>query len=698
MGKGVRSVQGKGVLLGWIVLLALMPQNAFAQSAAGQAVVVPDIQIEINLVDTSKFDPLEGGEVPLQGAEVRLDINRDGSLFSGGALDESEVSGTYSVVSWLNANGTYEFHWFVTPGGSQQFDFVTPLIVAGVPESSAFLSGWRLWAAGLIVLVALLAAFAFGKFSARGKRGIAAGTGAAAVLLALSLLPGSMDAHAGHSEAESAPGTVYADLKVGFGDVATTRIVKMVGDYRVTIEVKVLLPTPFDPDRLTLTEEQAKILGIQTVEVKRSDLSTGLAVTGSIQPNPANVVTISSRAAGKLRSVLANVGDRVKAGQVLALVESSEIADAQETFAVSQANMIAVEAAHRQALAKVAVAERQLSQQQELAAAGVFSQAPVQLALTEKAEADSELASARADLASHTKALARLQELFDAGIRSKAELEAAELEVEQDKARLSQAESRADLAEASLERQQELARTNILDRKELIGVETALDMARLDLDQAQANIDSARIAVTIARGRLGAFGVAPGDGNLLQLRAPIDGLVTEREANVGETVGPENALFEILNPSVVWVEGDVFEIDLPRIRVDMPAQITTDAVPDRIFEGRVNYIAASVNPETRAVRVRVAVPNIEGTLRPGMFVRVLFVIAVDSQAITIPDEAVQRDAGMLVVYIKNGDVYERREVAVGASAMGRTEIKSGIEPGELVVTSGAYQLKSIGKP
>ncbi|MCH7944966.1 MAG: efflux RND transporter periplasmic adaptor subunit [Armatimonadetes bacterium] len=599
---------------------------------------------------------------------------------------------------WLDANGPYEFHWYIAPEDSPAFDFVTPVIVAGVPESSAFLTGWRLWAAGLIVLAALVAAFAFGKRSARGNGGIA--VGAASFLLALFLLPGIVDAHAGHDTAESAPGTVYADLKVGFGDLATSSIdsiEKIVGDYRVTIDIKVLFPAPFDPDRLTLTEEQFKVLGIQTEEVRRGDLTSGLAVTGLIRPNPANVVTISSRAAGKLMSVLANVGDRVKAGQVLALVESSEIADAQESFAAAQANLIAVESAHRQALAKVAVAERQLSQQQELADAGVFSQAPVQMALTEKAGADSDLASARADLASHTKALARLQELFDEGIRSKAELEATELEVELDKARLTQAQSRANLAQASLERQQLLARTNVLDRKELIAVEAALDMARLDLDQAQANVDSARISVSIARARLAAFGVAPGDGNLLKLRAPIAGLVTEREANVGEAVGPENALFEILNPSVVWVEGDVFEIDLPRVRADMPAQITTDAVPGRIFEGTVSYIAASVDPETRAIRVRVAVPNADGALRPGMFVRVLFVSEVDSRAITVPDEAVQMDAGMLVVYVKNGDVYERRQVAVGASAMGRTEIKSGIEPGELVVTSGAYQLKAVGK-
>ena len=465
----------------------------------------------------------------------------------------------------------------------------------------------------------------------------------------------------------------------------------------MTLLVKVLKPKSSDPNRLSLTDEQVKILGIKTAEVKATNFGTGLTVTGTIQPNPANIATVSSRTAGKLQSVTVNAGDRVTAGQTLGVVDSPEIADAQATYSMSQANSVAMIAAYRQALTKVSVSQRQLSQVKELAAAGVYSQAPVQLAQKSKAEADSEFASVKADLTSHDKALARMQELFDAGIRSKAELEAAQLEVEQDKARLSQAKARVDLAASALSREQALARTSLMNRKELVGVESALELARLDLRQASSGAESARRAVTIARSRLEAFGASPGGGNLLELKSPIEGVVTEREASAGESVRPETILFKILNPAVVWVEGDVFEKDLSQVRVAMPAQITTDAEPNRVFEGRISNISATVNPETRAIRVRVAVPNPGGTLRPGMFVRALFVGTVQAQAITVPDEAVQKDAGITIVFVKEDGIYERREVKVGPSVSGRTEIKSGIKLGEQVVIVGSYQLKSIGK-
>lgn len=689
MGKGLNSIFGKGVLLCGIALLALAPKHALSQS-----VTVPDTQFQLNLVDTSKSDPLEGGEVPLEGAAVRLDITRDGRLFTGGAAKEGEVSGTYSIQSLLDANGKLSLHWFVKPKDAPQFDFEVPILVAGAPEGSGFLSGWRLWAASFVVFIALLAAFQMGKRSGSGKRGIAAGT--ATALVGLFLFSNSAFAHAGHDEAAK-PGTVYADLKVGFGDLATSKIEKMVGTFRATVTVKVLIPKPLDPSRLTLTEDQVKVLGLQTVTVSAASFGTGLSATGSIQPNPANVATVTSRVAGKLQSVLANVGDRVSAGQVLALVESSEIADAQAVYATAQADVVSKEADARQAIARVSLAERQLSQQRELASAGVFSQAPLQAALKEKAEADSELAGAKADLASHTKVLARLQELYDAGIRSKAELEAAQLEHDLDVARVSQAQSRVDTAQKAVDRERTLANTNVLSRKELVTYEGALDAAKLELRQAQSNVASARRAVAIARTRLGAYGVSAGGGNLVQLTSPIDGTVTGRDATSGESIRPENELFNILNPSVVWVEGDVFEKDLPQVRPDMSAQITTDSVPNRVFTGRVSFIAADVNPETRAIRVRVAVPNPDGVLKPGMFVRMLFVGAVREQSLTLPEEAVQKDGGLMIVYVKDGDTYLRREVSVGETVMGRTAIRSGLKPGEIVVTTGAYQLKAMGK-
>jgi hypothetical protein len=84
-----------------------------------------------------------------------------------------------------------------------------------------------------------------------------------------------------------------------------------------------------------------------------------------------------------------------------------------------------------------------------------------------------------------------------------------------------------------------------------------------------------------------------------------------------------------------------------------------------------------MNPETRVARARIAISNPDGVLRPGTFVRALLVTDARAQTVTVPDAAVQQDGGLKVVYVKNGDTFERREVAVGESAGGRTQIRSG---------------------
>lgn len=732
----MKTIFWKIGLIGTLAALAFAPAPTLAHGgedhgaspAAVSTAGIPETQFELQVIDTSQNDPLLGGEVPLDKAQVKATFSRDGKEVLAQEAHAEVKSGVYGVHTTLDTNGNYTLRWEVKPATGDAFMVDFPVQVAGAPDkASPFLSGWRLPAVIIGSLIVILGVFTLGRVTGNGN-GKNRSVKAAAVLVALSLagLSARAWAHGGENdEAPAAAGGAVVDLKVGIGDLTTTKQTKTAGKYKTVLTVKVLKPKPFDPNHLTLTAEQEKTLGIQTVAVKTAAFETGLSVTGSIQPNPANVVTVSSRVPGRLRLVAVNVGDTVRAGQTLATVESAEIADAQATYNAAQSSVLSLQAAVQQAQERVRIAERQLKQQQELATAGAFSQSPLQEARKEQATANSELAAARADvasaqsqlaqaqadLASHGKQLQRIQELFDAGIRSKAELEANQLEHEQDKvrvvqaqalveqqqARVTQAQARVDLSAQAVAREQQIYASNVLTRKEIVQAQGALDTARLESRQAQANLAGAKRAVTSAKARLAALDVAPGSGNVISLTSPADGVVTARTASVGENILPDKALLTILNPSVVWVEGDVFEKDLPRVHVGQSVQITTDAVPGKIFAGTVSFIGATVSAETRAVRVRVAVTNAGNVLRPGMFVRALLVTDARPQTLTVPDAAIQEDGGMKVVYVKEGSVYERREVAVGESVNGRTEIKSGIKPGEQVVTVGAYQLKAIGK-
>ena len=743
-----------GTLGALLALLAFAPIAAHAHegevhgveppaAAATATTAAPETQFELEILDTSGNDPLLGSEAPLEGAKVTATVTRGGKTVLSQEAHKEDGPGVYGVHGVLQENGAHTLTWQVQPAQGEPFQVEFPLLIAGAPEQAApFFSGWRIPAAVGAGLLSLIAVFLLGRASGNGHGNGhgngnghgAAGTAAVLVFVSLTAWIAPAGAHEGEDHsggAEKAASTAAAaagpgaDLKVGIGNLATVTQTKKAGKYQATLTVKVVKPTPPDPNQVSLTAGQAKTLGIQTVAVKAGTFATGLAVTGAVQPNPASTVTLSSRVSGKLRSVSAGIGERVRAGQTLAIVESSEIAEAQGAYSAAQSEVLARQAALSQAQGRIRIAERQLAQQQELAAAGAFAQGPLQQALTEQAtvaselattraevaEANSTLAQARADLATHTKALQRIQELFEAGIRSRAELEAQELEVTQDKAKVTQAEAlvqqqqarvrqaqrRVSLTAQAVAREQRIRRSNVLTRRELTEARGALDTARLEARQAEAGLSGARRAVQAARARLSAVGATPGSGNAVALTAPIDAVVTEREAAVGETVSPDKTLFTLLNPSIVVVEGDLFAQDLPLVRVGLPARITTDAVPGRTFTGRISSIGSTVDPETRAVRARVAISNPGGLLRPGTFVRALLVTKARGGTVTVPDAAIQEDGGLKVVFVKEGGSFRRREVAVGESVGGRTEIKSGIKPGEQVVTTGAYQLKSVGK-
>ena len=731
------------VLLAFLLTLvagsAVVAHDNDAKGTTAGDILVPETQLTIKIVDTSQNDPLQGGETPLVNAKVSATVVHGKETVLKQDAHAEEIAGAYGVHGKLDENGAHTLRWEITPpsGAGKTFSVEFPLQVAGAPQQHAaapFLSGWRLIAVGAGGLLLLLGVFQLGRRTG-GKKGPGPGSDPAQVATRLTIiLVGAslatagiapVVAHPGHDEAAPASAARVADIQVGIGDTKTTKQTKTVEKYSVTLTVKVLRPPTPDPNRVQLTSAQAETIGIKMMTVSSGRFDTGLAVTGSVQADPSRSAKVASRVPGRLRSVAAGIGERVRSGQTLALVESAEIAEAQGTYSAAQSDVLARQAAYQQAQERVRIASRQLAQQRELASAGAFSQGPVQQALTVQAEAgsalataradvagaESQLAQARADLATHTKALQRIQELFDAGIRSRAELEAQQLEVTLDNARVTQAEVlvtqqqervrqaevRVSVATQSLRREQRIRGTNVLTRREIVQAQGAVDTARLEANQALADLNGAKRAVQSANARLSAVGAVPGSGNQVTVTAPFDGIVTEREAAIGETVSPDKALFTVLNPSVVVVEGDVFESDLPRVRVGLPARITTDSVPGKTFAGRISYLGATVNPETRATRARVAISNPGGTLRPGIFVHALLVTNYKQQTLTVPDEAVQQDGPLRVVYVKKGDVFERRTVTVGASAGGRTEIKTGIKPGEQIVTTGAYQLTAVSQ-
>jgi membrane fusion protein, heavy metal efflux system len=188
------------------------------------------------------------------------------------------------------------------------------------------------------------------------------------------------------------------------------------------------------------------------------------------------------------------------------------------------------------------------------------------------------------------------------------------------------------------------------------------------------------------------------------LRAPIDGQVVARTVNPGMEVqgqysgGTAAELFTIGDMNPVWVLADVFEVDLPRVRIGAPATVNVISYPDRVFSGKVDWISGSLDPATRTARVRCTIDNNEHLLRPEMYATVS--ITTDTrQKLAIPRTAVVRLGDQMVAFVdrvsaSNGERrFERRIIAVDETEAGAyVPVLRGLASGESVVSSGAIIL------
>ncbi len=185
---------------------------------------------------------------------------------------------------------------------------------------------------------------------------------------------------------------------------------------------------------------------------------------------------------------------------------------------------------------------------------------------------------------------------------------------------------------------------------------------------------------------------------VFSLNSPIDGVVVERNASIGASVGTDANLFKIINISRVWVDANVFEKDLQRVRLGQQVKLTVPAFPGASFSGKVILVNSIVDPETRTVKVRTEVANPDGRLKPDMFANVEIITDVNRAAISIPKSAVLNDEGKTVVFVGEGDGYKKREVHVGIQNGDQVEIVEGLNAGDKVVVKGNYLLLQQSKP
>lgn len=175
--------------------------------------------------------------------------------------------------------------------------------------------------------------------------------------------------------------------------------------------------------------------------------------------------------------------------------------------------------------------------------------------------------------------------------------------------------------------------------------------------------------------------------------APAAGVVQELGVREGGQTMPGTNLMQLADLSSVWLIAEVPARHAARVQVGEPVQARVEGLSGQSLEGRVEYLYPTLDRETRTLRIRVALSNPQGKLRPGMYAS-LRLAGQQREALTVPSEAVIATGTRQLVIVKEGDIFRPAEVETGSSLGERTEILKGLEAGETVVASGQFLIDS----
>ena len=180
----------------------------------------------------------------------------------------------------------------------------------------------------------------------------------------------------------------------------------------------------------------------------------------------------------------------------------------------------------------------------------------------------------------------------------------------------------------------------------------------------------------------------------LTFYSPISGFVTDRKAFPQTAITPDMDLYVITDLSTIWVNADVYEYEVPFVKVGQTAEMQLSYYAGKTYTGKITYIYPNVDSVSRTVKIRIEFPNPDFELKPQMFANVQLKINY-GQSILVTQEAVM-DSGdkQYVFVVHEGNVFEPRVVRLGAKLEGKVVVLSGLKAGETIVTSGNFLIDS----
>ena len=263
-------------------------------------------------------------------------------------------------------------------------------------------------------------------------------------------------------------------------------------------------------------------------------------------------------------------------------------------------------------------------------------------------------------------------------------------------AEVSAAKVALDLAEKNLRRAEKLIESGDVSRSFYDEQRARRDQLKeqyeVALAQARQNYAAVEVARTNVANAEAQLALARKNLSYANIPAPIDGYVSERTADLGEYVSPQQKVATIVRTNPLRIRIDIPEQAIPEVRVGQSVSVTTSAWPDKNFAGRVARIAPNVSATSRTLTVEAEIENSGGALKPGQFATVRILQERAESAVLVPARAVVTEAGVSRVFVIKDGHAEQRLVQTGQTEGDLIEIKTGVAADEQVATSSLEQL------
>ncbi len=480
------------------------------------------------------------------------------------------------------------------------------------------------------------------------------------------------------------------------------------------------------------SESEAPPVAVEIAKAEMHDVETTVLAQGTVVFGQGESAHVSPVSAGRLREVRVREGDRVHAGQIIAILDNrTQLAAARSAAAAlnassaqaRQSELTAQSAALDQTnavnLARLMVDSARLDRDNSVKQA----QTALRLAETdlqrirvgarpqEIAQVQQALAQAQSTRDRAAAELDRVQFLYDKGIAAKRQLDDAQTAASIAKSAAESAAQQLSLLKSGA-RQEDLnaAELRVEQAREAIAqaktsgaaktaqMQSALRQAEQSAGQVaakQQEVEAMRASVAQKRAD---FTGAQETASLAELRAPLDGTVTRRNLNPGDMADPTAPVIEIASSRTLNLVANISADDGNSVRVGMSARISTlSSAANNSFFGKVLSVG-QIDPQTNLLSVRLSVNDPNGLLKAGTFATAKIVLRTDRNAVTIPKQAViTHDTRCVVFTVDDASLAHEREVKIGAEQGEQVEILSGVKAGESVIRLGQYELAEGAK-